>query len=580
MTGIVGSVTGGGSLKEMVSELHREPWYVTERVESGDVGLAIRHHGDRDPAHAVWRSGSKGGVVHGAMPNVEDTGEVMERLLDDPVDALPAIDGPFLVAAFDADSDRLVVATDKLGTRPCYYVTEGEFAVGSSVGALLDGVDDPTVDERGISDLLMIGHVWGEKTLVEEVSYLPSGSVLEYEDGDVTVERYWEHEFGERTDPGFVPDLVEAYRKAVGDTASTLGPEVGLWLSGGLDSRAMGTELSRHRDVTSFTYDANPAGGSNPELARRVADTLGIANAAVDLAPGGFVDAFEDCVALTDGLVGMITFVNLSAVFNVPEEHDVGAIIEACGQGGMMGDGIKGSTIKRASSAEDALYRAKSLNDADTVRRVLDSDFDPMSTYRVEVEKSDQPTRYTTVMDCYYRNYFSRGDFGSNPLARSQFGTRVPFAHGEFLEHMTKLPVSYRTRTFPYTKIPVGTSRMKLELVRRLNGGLEKIPYERTKLPPTYPEWAHGLGFVYRTGTDRLRGTITFGGRSMMAEWYRSHHGFRNLVDTLLDDATDRPFLDGGEIRQAQRETVTGEDDHMTLLSGVVTAESWLQQHL
>jgi asparagine synthase (glutamine-hydrolysing) len=278
-------------------------------------------------------------------------------------------------------------------------------------------------------------------------------------------------------------------------------------------------------------------------------------------------------------MVGMSTFVNLSATYALPAEAP-GVVIEACGQGGMMGDGIKGSTIRRADSPAAALYEAKHLVDADAVRRVLDSPVEPMATYRREAARSDRESTYATVMDCYYRNYFPRGDFGSNPLARSQFDTRVPLAHREFLDRMTDLPVEYRTRTFPRTRVPVGTSRMKLELVRRLDRGLESIPYERTKLPPTAPEWAHGVGFVARTVADRAAGRITYGGRSMLAAWYREHEGFARLVDDLVASAAERPIFDAKELHRAREQTRTGERDRTSLLSGVVTAEQWLREHV
>lgn len=62
--------------------------------------------------------------------------------------------------------------------------------------------------------------------------------------------------------------------------ATTIEGTAGLWLSGGLDSRAMAAELARciaagrpelPESLNGYTYDLNPKGGGNPEIATRLA---------------------------------------------------------------------------------------------------------------------------------------------------------------------------------------------------------------------------------------------------------------------------------------------------------------------
>ena len=585
MTGFVGGLTSERTRDAMLERLHREDWYGTDRAAAGDVALGIYHHGDRDPGgHDVRSTGDRLGLVYGAINNPEavagSRAELYDRVLDDPLSTLPKLDGNFVIVVADADADEVVVATDKLGTRPCYYATD-PLVFGSNVGALLESVGEPTVDERAIGDMLMIGQVWGEKTLVREVGYLPPGSVLRSDGDGLRIDRYHEFAFGQSESPSYVDGLVEAYRRAVGEMSGTIDGEAGLWLSGGMDSRAMAHELRKHRDLVTYTYDANPPQGGNLEQAAKVADVLGVANEQVPLSAEGFAEVFDESVAITNGMIGLSTFVNLSAVWNLPADRP-GVVIEACGQGGMMGDGIGRASIERSDSPERALYDAKHVVDVDEVRRLLETDFDPMDTYRREVARSDQADHYTTVMDVYFRNYFPRGDFASNPLARSQVGTRVPFAHSGWLERITKLPLRYRVKPVPLTggKIPYATSPLKIELVRRQDHGLEEIPYQRTKVAPERPLWQHAAGFVVGTAIDRLRGRRTYGGKSLVGEWYRTPGAFQTRVDELLYAACDRPYLDGAEVRRLRREHLDGDGERIAAISGIVTAESWLQQYV
>ncbi|SEO22811.1 asparagine synthase (glutamine-hydrolysing) [Halogranum amylolyticum] len=582
MTGLIGGTLSESTLTALLAKTPTRGDLETLTLSRGDIALGLSHLGTRDPrGWAHWDGDGVTGVLYGAVSNLDDLGfslgGLFRSVFENPVDILPNVDGPFVVAC--TDGDRVVVATDKLGTRSCYYSLADGFVFGSNLDAVASAVDDPTVNERAVGDLVMIGHVWGDKTLLEEVSYLDSGTVLEYADGAVEKTRYWTFEFDTRARSSFVPTLVDAYRTCIRDSAATMDGSVGLWLSGGLDSRAMAGELSQHVDLLTYTYDANPAGGGNVELAREVAARLGLEHEEVELTPGPFVDNFADAVTLTDGMLGWQTFLNLTAVFNISDPTDI--LLEACGQGGMMGDGLSRAAVELSDSPEDALYRAKHQTSKELVNRILSGDVDLDRTYREEVAKSQQSGYVETVLDCYYRNYFPRGDFASNKLVRSRAGTRVPFAHGEFLRAVTKMPLDQRVGWVPATKgkIPFGTAEAKLELTRRLGYGLETIPYERTRVAPERPLWLHAAGFVVGTSLQRVRGKTAYGGRRLQSQWSIGDERLSSLLAGLMDDAADREFFDGDRIRQLSEEHFSGDVDHIGAVSGITTVEQWLQSH-
>lgn len=66
---------------------------------------------------------------------------------------------------------------------------------------------------------------------------------------------------------------------------------------------------------------------------------------------------------------------------------------------------------------------------------------------------------------------------------------------------------TYRMQTLPFTagKIPYSVPWVKLEVIRTLDRGLEEIPYDRTRLPPSRPFSFHTAGFVVSELVDRLR---------------------------------------------------------------------------
>ncbi|ESP87485.1 Gln-dependent amino transferase [Candidatus Halobonum tyrrellensis G22] len=579
----------------MTGSIEHEEWYETERFESGGCAIGFVHHGDRDPAgHVSWRDGERAGAVHGVVSNQNgwglDANELLEAALERPREVVPALDGPFLIACYDGAVGRVVLATDKIGARPCYYtVGDGGVVFGSEVKAPLVRVDDPTVDVAAVGDMVMLGHVWGEKTLVEEVRALPPSTILEHEAGEVERTRYWTPSF-EEAEPGdgYVSDLATRYRDAVADMAGTVDGEVGLWLSGGLDSRAMATELERTVGsdggvdaLRTYTYDSNPAAGGNPELAGRVADALGVANQQVPLDGRRFADVMESAIDATDGMVRWNTLLNLSAVHNLDADAP-GVVVEAAGQGELLGEHLTRYQFTEFETAAEGLYHRQRALPRETFDDLLDADVDPRAPFERSARESDEPTMRRRMLDAHFRNHYARFVLASNPMARRAVGTRTPFANGAFLDHVAGLPTAYRMGTVPLTdgSVPNGASEPKLLLSRTLNPELAAIPYERTRLPPRYPYPAHVGGFVVTTGLRRLVDRATDRNRSLGAVWYRTDPDLRTYVDDLLCGAGERPFFDPETIRDLRREHLAGEANHVSALASVSTVEAWLRNHV
>jgi asparagine synthase (glutamine-hydrolysing) len=587
MTGVVGGTLTGTELRTALDRLWQEPWYTGERVERETVGLGLLHHGDRDPtAHTVWSDGGRGGVVYGALSypdHVDTTEQLFEAILDRPMATLPSLGGSFLVAAFDTD-DRLLVATDRLGSRPCHYTVEGDFRFASEMDAVVPALDRKTVDEQAVSDMLLVGHPWGGRTLLEEVSTLSPATVLEYDGSERSTRRYWRPPQNPASAGSeYLDELASRYQQSVGACADTMSGEVGIWLSGGLDSRSLIAALdpysgsSRFERLRAYTYDANPKAGGNPKLARAVAEEIGVDVREVELTPDGFLDVIERSVRISGGMLQWNTFFNLTSVFLL-DEQDAPVLLEGAGQGELIGNHLRKHHFTGVDSAVESLYHSEASNDLETVCSVLATDRNPLKSFQQSVADSDGLTLQESVLDAHFQNYYARNTLASDQIARSRVGTRVAYLHGDFLDHAARLPLSYRMRTIPLTggEIPCGVSPAKLGLMRRLNTPLSKIPYERTNFPPSWP-WAVQVGgFVCGTAFDRLTSGQTYGGWGIPGTWYNADSGFRAYFDELIEAAQDRPFFDADALEQARERHRRREDDMMSLLAPVTTVELWL----
>lgn len=177
----------------------------------------------------------------------ESDGEVAHRLLRlQGPEALARLEGMFVLALWDETAGRLLLARDRLGIKPLYYLQAGGgIAFASEPKALLalPGVS-ARLDADAVSDFLSYGYVPFDRCIFAGIRKLPPAHRLLFDRaaGTLRVEPFWRLERGQVSDD---PEelrfrLDEAVRShLVSDVP------VGAFLSGGLDSSTVVGRASR-----------------------------------------------------------------------------------------------------------------------------------------------------------------------------------------------------------------------------------------------------------------------------------------------------------------------------------------------
>lgn len=175
-----------------------------------------------------------------AFRTSSDTEVILHAFLEWDTRCFERLRGMFAVALWDERRRRLVLARDRMGIKPLYIFHRGrDLYFGSEVKTILHHAEvDRRLDRNGLGYFLSLNWVPAPYTLVEGVEKLLPGELLEWENGSIRREQYWQLRF--QPDPKISledakAELDRLLRLSLREHLIADVP-VGVWASGGLDS--------------------------------------------------------------------------------------------------------------------------------------------------------------------------------------------------------------------------------------------------------------------------------------------------------------------------------------------------------
>jgi asparagine synthase (glutamine-hydrolysing) len=186
-----------------------------------------------------------------------DTEVVLRAYAHHGADCVHRFNGMFAFAVWDSPARRLVLARDKFGIKPIYYLREDNRLIfASEIKAILAVTDRPRrVSADALNEYFTFQNIYSDLTLFEGIRLLPAGHMLTVENGDVSSRPFWNLVF----DPDDVDESVHAARlrdALEGEIQRQLVSDVpvGAYLSGGMDSASIVSVASRcMRRLATFT---------------------------------------------------------------------------------------------------------------------------------------------------------------------------------------------------------------------------------------------------------------------------------------------------------------------------------------
>ena len=194
---------------------------------------------------------------------------------------LHRLNGMFAFALWDSEARRLWLARDRIGIKPLYYTQAGgAFRFASEIKAILT---DPEVPRRisplGLANYLTYGHAIAPDTMYDGIFKLPAGHHLYYQDGRLTIERYWQLPVPSKptlTTPEQAKHEIRTLLQDAIRSHMVADVPVGAFLSGGLDSATVVAHMVRLAgSVKTFSLGFDDAYHNELSVARMLAAHFG-----------------------------------------------------------------------------------------------------------------------------------------------------------------------------------------------------------------------------------------------------------------------------------------------------------------
>ncbi len=201
---------------------------------------------------------------------------------------LARANGMFALAIWNARERQMILARDRLGKKPLYYLLrpDGSLVFASEIKALVASglVDRTRLDPVALAQCWTYGYTMGERTIYEQVRRLPPAHYAIWKDGQFSITEYWACPFGvEVRTEAKIDDLADELESLLCDAIRLRlisDVPLGLFLSGGIDSSLVAALAAKvaGKDLRTFTIAFEQKAYNEAPHAAAVAEHLGLKN--------------------------------------------------------------------------------------------------------------------------------------------------------------------------------------------------------------------------------------------------------------------------------------------------------------
>jgi asparagine synthase (glutamine-hydrolysing) len=192
-------------------------------------------------------------------------------------DGFSRLRGMFGIALWDRRRRALLLARDRVGIKPLHYAEHnGRLTFGSEIKSILaSGAIEPSLNPSALEHYLAFLYTPADTSIFEGIKKLPPGHLLRWQDGRISVNRYWDLPVAESFS-GTLDDAAERLTTVLADAVEShlvSDVPIGALLSGGVDSSLVVALMARAspQAIKTFSIGFDEPEFDELDAARRLA---------------------------------------------------------------------------------------------------------------------------------------------------------------------------------------------------------------------------------------------------------------------------------------------------------------------
>jgi asparagine synthase (glutamine-hydrolysing) len=220
-----------------------------------------------------------------------DTETVLKAFLQWDTDSFARLRGMFAIAVWNVPQKRVILARDRMGIKPLYFAQkDDDLYFGSELKAILI---HPEIDRKlcreALDCYLSLNYIPSPWSMIDGIRKLPPGDWMEWRDGRITTQTYWQLPYGKIRDIS-MDDAKEQLNSLLADSIQEhllSDVPLGVWLSGGIDSTSILHYAAKASSSRLKTFSISFAGRSFDESSyiRQAVQEYGTDHDELDLNP-------------------------------------------------------------------------------------------------------------------------------------------------------------------------------------------------------------------------------------------------------------------------------------------------------
>ncbi len=529
-----------------------------------------------------------------------DSELLLHILIHDGLDSLSKVNGHFSAAWYDFYDKKLILISDRFGTRPLYYsLNRGRLLFAAEVKAILEDNWTKSIDYNAVSHLFHFTHLFGHRTLFSGISQLPEASFLVFHKGKIQIKKYWDYPYDEKAytkekvkssvEDKFIDELDHRMQLAMKRVMTKNADDLLISLSGGLDSRyvAAYANFFEIKNLASFTF--GPPDCDDQRFSKLVAEQLHLNHHPFEVIPddiwkhAGLFAYYSDYMGVIYGPVQ-----GFGALLEYFRKKEVTISSQ-------MADAIFGGNLWRRklqylmgldsfnAEAKDIVINIFNLVDENLLKELFADDFYKQikDGYKEVPDNYINEYKYPlhTYINLLMNEHGRRGTLCGNLMNNLFLETRMPSYDNELMDFAYRLPLRLRFNQFAYRKV-----------FTRNFPDLARIKRERYNLRIDSPDICYDLRILENKVINTLKKTSLKPALSLIDKWNRPtyidhNRWFKNdlkqeLIKLLTDQkATSRGIYKKGGIEKiisAHQHEMT---DHSRLLWQIVNLELFIRRY-